>query len=199
MGVLKSNAVPFAIILLLGPLVLDRLAQSRVAETVVPIGTLAHAAEVFQEDTGGKVLEIRLADTAGAPGFEAALLKNGGVLYMRIASPDAHVTKIDVKNLPPWLLNYHLEAYSRSAVKAEVPIQVAIAKAEKRNDAPAIDAGIAKPLSGDNAVLAYFVETLNGSRREDLAVDATTGAFVENPESLFETHTPVELARRLAP
>ena len=101
----------------------------------------------------------------GAPGFEAALLKNGGVLYMRIASPDAHVTEIDVKSLPPWLLNYHLEAYSRSAERAQVPIQVAIAKAEKRNHAPAIDAGIAKPLSGGNAVLANFVETLNGSRR----------------------------------
>jgi len=199
MGVLKSNAVPVGIVLLLGPLVLYGLAQSHVAGMVVPIGALAHAAEVFQEDTGGKVLEIRLADIVGAPGFEAALLKNGGILYMRIASPDAHVTEIDVKSLPPWLLNYPLEAYSRSAVRAQVPIQVAIAKAEKRNDAPAIDAGIAKPLGGDNAVLAYFVETLNGSRREDLAVDATTGVFIENPQSLFETHTPVELARRLAP
>ena len=199
MGVLKLNVVLVGIILLLGPPVPYRLAQSRAAETVVPIGALAHAADVFQEDTGGKVLEIRLADTAGAPGFEAALLKNGGVLYMRIASPDAHVTEIDVKNLPPWLLNYHLEAYARSAVRAQVPIEVAIAKAEKRNDAPAIDAGIAKPLSGGNAVLAYFVETLNGSRRDDLAVDATTGVFIENPQSLFETHTPVELARRLAP
>jgi hypothetical protein len=199
MGVLKLNVVLVGIILLLGPLVPYRLAQSRDAETMVPIGALAHAADVFQEDTGGKVLEIRLSDTAGAPDFEAALLKNGGVLYMRIASPDAHVTEIDVKSLPPWLLNYHLEAYSRSAERAQVPIQVAIAKAEKRNDAPAIDAGIAKPLGGDNAVLAYFVETLNGSRREDLAVDATTGVFIENPQSLFETHTPVELARRLAP
>jgi uncharacterized membrane protein YkoI len=199
MGVLKLNVVLVGIILLLGPLVPYRLAQSRDAETMVPIGALAHAADVFQEDTGGKVLEIRLSDTAGAPGFEAALLKNAGVIYMRIASPDEHVTEIDVKNLPPWLLNYHLEAYARSAVRAQVPIQEAIAKAEKRNDAPAIDAGIAKPLSGGNAVLAYFVETLNGSRRDDLAVDATTGVFIENPQSLFETHTPVELARRLAP
>jgi uncharacterized membrane protein YkoI len=199
MGVLKSNAALVGLILLLGALVPYRLAQSRDPGTVVPIGALAHAADAFQEETGGKVLEIRLADTAGAADFEAAVLKNGGVLYMRIASPDEHVTEIDVKNLPPWLLNYHLEAYARSAVRAQVPIQEAIAKAEKHNDAPAIDAGIAKPLGGDNAVLAYFVETLNGSRREDLAIDATTGVFIENPQSLFETHTPVELARRLAP
>jgi hypothetical protein len=68
MGVLKSNAALVGIILLLGPLVPYRPAQSRDAETVVPIGALAHAADVFQEDTGGKVLEIRLADTAGARG-----------------------------------------------------------------------------------------------------------------------------------
>src|ERR1700722_19022741 len=199
MRVLKSNAALVGVILLLVPLLPYRLAQSRDAETVVPIGALAHAADVFQEETGGKVLEIRLADTAGAAGFEAAILKNGGVLYMRIGSPAAHVTEIDVKDLPPWLLNYHLEAYARSAVRAQVPIQEAIAKAEKRNDAPAIDAGIAKPLGGDNAVLAYFVETLNGSRRGGHAPDWPTAVFTEKPQSLFETHTPVELARRLAP
>ena len=77
MGVLKSNAALVGVILLLGPLVPYRLAQSRDAETV-PIGALAHAADVFQEDTGGKVLEIRLADTAGAAGFEAAILKKIG-------------------------------------------------------------------------------------------------------------------------
>ena len=62
MGVRKSNAALVGVILLLGPLVPYRLAQSRDAETVVPIGALAHAAEVFQEDTGGKVLEIRPYD-----------------------------------------------------------------------------------------------------------------------------------------
>jgi hypothetical protein len=72
-------------------------------------------------------------------------------------------------------------------------------KAEARDNAPAIDAGIAKPLSGTNAVLAYFVETMKGSTRHESAVDATTGAFIANPDELYEAHTPVDLARRLAP
>jgi len=54
-------------------------------------------------------------------------------------------------------------------------------------------------LGGTNAVLAYFVETIKGSKRHQLAVDATTGAMIANPESLYEPHTPVQLARRLAP
>jgi hypothetical protein len=109
------------------------------------------------------------------------------------------VTEIDVRKLPSWLVNYRLEDYARSAMKAEVPIDEVISKAEKRKHAPAVDAGIAKPLSGSNAVLAYFVETIDGSRREELAVDARTGLFVKNPASLFEPRTPVELARRLLP
>ena len=103
-----------------------------------------------------------------------------------------------MSDLPQWLLDYHLEAYARSAAKAKVTLGEAIIKAEKRDLAPAIHAGIAKPLSGDNAVLAYFVETLKGTPRQEYAVDATTGLFVEDPESLYEPHTPVELARRLA-
>jgi uncharacterized membrane protein YkoI len=85
------------------------------------------------------------------------------------------------------------------ATRAKVPLDEAIARAEKRGHVSAIDAGIAKPLRGTNAVLAYFVETIDGSRREELAVDAETGAFIQNPDSLFVAHTPVELARRLSP
>jgi hypothetical protein len=48
MGVLKSNAALVGVILLLDPLVPYRLAQSRDAETVVPVGALAHAAYVFK-------------------------------------------------------------------------------------------------------------------------------------------------------
>jgi hypothetical protein len=52
MGVLKSNAVLVGVILLLNLLVPYRLAQSRDAEAVVPIGALAHAADVFSRGHG---------------------------------------------------------------------------------------------------------------------------------------------------
>jgi hypothetical protein len=98
------------------PLLLARDPQS-----VVPIGALKHAAASFERGTGGKILEIRLSDTAGPSAFEAAILKDDGILYMRIASPDEHVTQIDVRHLPPWLQNYKLEAYSSLLIPAREP------------------------------------------------------------------------------
>jgi uncharacterized membrane protein YkoI len=198
MRTLKSKAA-VVIVVILSSLALGPLTLGRDAGPVVPIGALAHAASGFEAATGGKVLEIRLADAPGAPAFEAAIAKGDRVLYMRIASPSDDVTEIKVTDLPPWLLNYHMESYMRSIAQAKVPLTEAITKAEKRDHAPAVDAGLAKPLSGTNAVLAYFVETMKGSKRQESAVDATTGAFIENPDSLFEPHTPVDLARRLAP
>jgi hypothetical protein len=168
-------------------------------QPVVPMGALAHAAAALEQSTGGRVLEVRVANAAGPPAFEAAIARHDAVLYMRIESPSDNVTEIKVRDLPPWLLNYHMDAYVRSISKTKVPLDQAISKAEARDNAPAIDAGIAKPLSGTNAVLAYFVQTMKGSTRHDLAVDATTGAFIANPDELYEPHTPVDLAKRLAP
>jgi uncharacterized membrane protein YkoI len=164
------------------------------------MGALAHAAAALEQETGGKILEIRLADQTGAPAFEAAVTENGAIAYLRIASPSDDVTEIDVSHLPAWLQNSHLEAYRQSVAKARVPIDQAITKAEQSDHAPAVDAGVAKPLSGKNAVLAYFVETAKDSskKRDELAVDATSGALIANPQSLYESHKPAELTRRLA-
>lgn len=172
---------------------------ARETEPVVLMGALAHATTAMEETMGGKVLEIRLADEKGEPVFEAALKKGQEVIYVRIASSDEDVIQIKASELPSWLASYKLEPYMRSIDKAELPLVEAIGRAERRSAAPAIGAGLAKPLSGSNAVLAYYVETIKGSKRELLAVDAKNGAFIENPSELYEAHTPVKLARRLAP
>ena len=61
--------------------------------------------------------------------------------------------------------------------------------------APAIGAGLAKPLSGANQVLAYNIELLKGGKRRLIAIDATSGAKIANPEALYESWTPVRLVR----
>jgi hypothetical protein len=61
-----------------------------------------------------------------------------------------------------------------------------------------VAAGIAKPLSAGNTVLAWFVETDKKNKRELLAIDAESGRPIANPEELYERRTPVKLARRLA-
>jgi uncharacterized membrane protein YkoI len=186
------------VLMLLSQLMLTSRAAAPDAEPVVMPGALAHAAMVMEQGTSGKVLEIRLADQKGAPVFEAAVKKDDGIVYMRIESVSGNVTQIEVAALPAWLLNYHLEAYMRSIDKAKVPLTDAIMTAEEHAAASAVGAGLAKPLSGTNAVLAYYVETIKGDRRQLTAVDAQTGAFIANPETLYEPHTPVKLARRLA-
>ena len=197
----RSKTSLIGVVVVLSSLTLSLPTLGRDSKPVAPMGALAHAAASFETTTGGRVLEIRLADKTGTALFEAVvLMKDDTVRYMRVASPNDEVTEIAVEDLPRWLVNYNhsLEAYVRSAPKAEVPIDQAIVKAEDRAHAPAVDAGIAKPLDGANAVLAYFVETINGSRRDEFAVDAMTGQFIANPDSLYAQHTPVELARRLA-
>lgn len=197
MSSLKTAVIVMVLSALGTPMALSASNQGGEVEPV-PMGALAHAASVLENNTGGKVLEIRVADKPGAPAFEAALAKDNGLLYVSIASPSEDVTEIKVSDLPPWLLNYHLEAYMRSVVKARVPLSEAIKRAEGRDVAPAIGAGIAEPLSSTNVVLAYFVETIKSGKRNLLAVDATTGSFIANPDTVYETRTPVELARRLS-
>ena len=51
---------------------------------------------------------------------------------------------------------------------------------------------------GNNSVLAYFIETIAGTAHRELAVDATNGSLIQNPQSLFATRTPLQLTRRLA-
>ena len=169
-------------------------------EPVVPTGALAHAARALEESTRGKILEIRLSDEPGDPTFEAAVKQQdgNGLLYMKIVSPTDEITAVEVSELAPWMVSYKLETYMRSVDKAKVPLDRAITQAEKRANAPAVAAGVAKPLSGSNTVLAWFVETDKGKKRELLAVDAESGAPIANPEDLFERRTPVKLARRLA-
>jgi uncharacterized membrane protein YkoI len=186
------------ILAIMSQLALSPSAPARNEEPVVPIGALAHATGALEEETGGRVLEIRLSDEAGVPAFEAAVAKDDGLVYVRIASVGDDVTEIKVSDLPAWLLNYRLEAFMRSINQAELPLSEAIVRAEERASAPAIGAGIAKPLSGTNTVLAYLVETIKGKKRLAQAINAKTGQFVANAEALYEPHTPVKLARRLA-
>ena len=199
MRVLNSKAARLAsLFAMVCQLSLGPPAWAGEADAVIERGALAHAVTALEDSFGGKVLDIRLADEKGAAAFEAALAKDDGVLYLRIAAISDDVTQIKLSELPPWLLNYRIEAYTRSIEKAKVPLAEAILKAETRASAPAIGAGLAKPLSGTNAVLAYYVEVIKGSKRDILALDAKDDAFIANPESLYEPFTPVKLARRLA-
>lgn len=70
MRIKSEAALIVGVVVILSSLELSPLVRARDAEPVVPMGALAHAAVILEQSTGGKVLEIRLGDAAGAPAFE---------------------------------------------------------------------------------------------------------------------------------
>ena len=171
------------------------LAQQR--EPGVSENSLRHAVQVLERKTGGKVLEVRLSDRTGDPSFDAVIAKDDDLLYMHIAALSDTVTSIEMAQLPEWMVGRELTAYMKSIRQAKVPLAEAITLAERMANKPAIGAGLAAPLSGTNAVLAYNVEVMKGGERHRIAIDAVTGAPIANPDELYAAWTPVKLVRRL--
>jgi hypothetical protein len=164
-------------------------------EAATALGTLAHATEVMERATHGQVLEIRQMDETNDPAFEAAVARDDTVLHLRIAPGTDVITEIVASELPSWLMNYRIQAHMRGISRVEVPLVEAILKAEQSAQAPAIGAGIARPLRGGNEVLAYYVEIIGDRARKLLAVDAKTGAIAVNSNSVYEPWMPVKLLR----
>jgi hypothetical protein len=157
--------------------------------------SLSKAVDALEAATGGKVLEIRSMDEEGHERFESVVAKPDQVIYMAVDPVTENVTKIAIKELPAWMLNWKLTEYVSSIEKATVPLAKAITNAEAMAGAPAIGAGLAKPLSGTNQVLAYYIELLKGGKPRLIAIDATSAAKIANPEVLYESWTPVRLVR----
>jgi hypothetical protein len=158
---------------------------------------LAEAVQALEDETGGKVLEIRFArDPDEEPSFEAVLAVDDELVYMRAYSVTGLFEVLETAELPAWMAGRTLTAHMKSIAKAEVPLTAAILQAEEAEDAPAIAAGLASPLGPTTAVLAYNIELIRGDRPVRVAIDAQTGRRIANPEALYETWTPTELVRR---
>jgi uncharacterized membrane protein YkoI len=162
----------------------------------VPRGSLTKAVDALENSTGGKVLEIRFVDEVGHEHFEGVVAKPDEVVYVAVNPVNEEITEIAIKELPAWMLNWKLTQYVRSIQKANMPLAKAVADVELRAQAPAIGAGLAKPLSGTNHVLAYNIELLLADgKHQHVAIDNTSGARIANPEELYEPWTPVKLLR----
>ena len=172
-------------------------AMSQEREPGVSDDSLSHAVQVLEGKTGGKVLEVRLSDEPGDPSFDAVIAKGDDVLYMHIAAISDAVTSIEIKQLPEWMLGREMKAYVKGIRQAHLPLAQAIALAERTANKPAIGAGLAAPLSGTNAVLAYNVEVMKAGKRDRIAIDAITGAPIANPDEIYAAWTPVKLVRRI--
>jgi hypothetical protein len=160
--------------------------------TLVTKQTLPIAIAAAEKFSGGRVLEMRFRARSGVLGFDAVIAKDGAFSHLRIDIPSNVVTVIAETELPEWMANWVLKADAKSLEKAKLHLVDAVLKAEEIADAPAVDAGIAKPLTGSNAVLAYDVEVIKDGRPERVVIDAVTGLKIANPQSLLDTWTPEE-------
>jgi uncharacterized membrane protein YkoI len=172
-------------------------AISQQREPGVSDDSLSHAVQVLERKTGGKVLEVRLSDEPGDPSFAAVIVQGDDLLYMHVAAVSDAVTSIEIKQLPEWMVDRKLTAYMKSIRQAQVPLARAITIGERMANKPAIGAGLAAPLSGSNAVLAYNVEVMKAGERKRIAINAITGAPIANPDELYVEWTPVKLVRRM--
>jgi uncharacterized membrane protein YkoI len=155
--------------------------------------SLAHAVAALEAATGGKVLEIRFRDNGAQGAFDAVIAKKDALVNMTIDVVSDAVTEIKVTELPQWMLDWKARAAARSAEKAKLPLPEAIAKAEAVAHGTAIAAGLAKPLTADNRVLAYNVEVVGKGKPQRVVIDAVTGQVIADPDELLEGWTPEKL------
>lgn len=152
--------------------------------------SLTQAIAAAESASGGKVVEIRYRVAAGAPGFDAIAAKGGTFSHLRIATPSNKVTPVQKSDIP-WRGNWTLRADAKDLADAKLTLSDAVMKAEQITGGPASAAGVAAPLSGDNAVLAYNVKLYKDNDPRRVVIDAVTGAPIENPTA-FEDWAPPE-------
>src|SRR5579883_627882 len=145
---------------------------------------LENAAAQIEGKTGGRVMDIRFYDETGHPTYMAVIAKGGVVDTVRLDGVNGRITRVSGAMVPDWAMSWERRADVNSARQATVPLASAIITAENAARAPAIEAGLAKPLTAQNSVLAYNVEVLMHGRPELVAVDANTNEIIANPNAL---------------
>jgi hypothetical protein len=147
--------------------------------------SLANAVATLEGATGGRVLEIRY-DGAGTEGsYSAVIAAKGALTHERI---NAHTNKVEdiSSSKPDWMLGWERRADIASIEKTQVPLPKAIMNAEKALAGPAVAAGLAKPLSPGNSVLAYNVAVIHDGHPQRIAIDATTNEVIAD-SSMFDS------------
>ncbi len=139
------------------------------------------------------MLEIRFGYRSGVVGYDAVVAKNAVISHVHIsAAPPHKVVAVAETDRPAWMVSWILKADMRSIQRAKLSLTDAVAKAEQITGAPAVDAALAKPLTADNAVLAFNVEVIKNGKPQRIVIDAVTGDTIANPDPLLDTWSPEE-------
>ena len=151
-------------------------------------GTLPSLIQQIESATGGRVVQISYADRHGKPGFRAAVVKNGGVSFVRFSSQNGDAVEMAAPSAPDVNLKWKARADVGHALRATVPLPEAIRTAEDASyGAPAVAAGIASSASNTSSdVQAYNILIWRGGATHRIAVDIKTGQVIANPEALAD-------------
>jgi len=154
---------------------------------------LSQAIAAAQSATGGKVLDIRYhVDRKAGPGFDAVVANAQGFARVRVSLGTNAITPFPADQVPGNAAEWSLRADAESLTQARLSLADAVTEAEQTRDGRVIDARIARPLSGDNSVLAYDVVMIEGGRHTHVVIDAETGQKIADPQPLLQGWTPRE-------
>ncbi len=144
------------------------------------------------EAQGGRVLEIRFHQSAdGGPHYDAVVAHGDQISRVTAGlRPEDQVVTFSEQVMPTWMSGFALKADQRSLRQAKIPLASAVAMADQMLGGSAVDAGIAKPLGGDNSVLAYNIEVIKNGVPIRVAIDAVTGQQIADPDTVLGAWTP---------
>jgi uncharacterized membrane protein YkoI len=146
--------------------------------------SLPHAIAAIETKTGGKVMDIRYESDAGQPVYDAVVVTPHEVGVARIYGKTDTVSGAADDQFSIGSLDWQQRSDVTSFEKATVPLSTAIENVEQLSGGRVVDAGLAKPLTPDNDVLAYNVEYASNGTLHTLAIDATTGQVIADPSAL---------------
>jgi hypothetical protein len=147
---------------------------------------LPDAVSAIEAASGGRVVEIRYNNVAGAPGYDVVIAKGSNVAFQRFSKPGAGLVDFTDTTKPDWMLKWPARRDVSLVKKAKVSLADAIRSAEAvQPQAPAVAAGIARSASGPTTdVHAFNVAVLQGGKLRRVAIDSETGQVIDDPGAL---------------
>jgi uncharacterized membrane protein YkoI len=159
---------------------------------LVSATALGATVQAIEAATGGKVLEIRWGMAADGTLVWQAVVAKGDTISRMTIGADGRAMVVAETDVPEWTAEWTLRADKTSIQRAKVPLADAVAMAARMTGGIPVDAGVAKPLTGTNAVLAYNIEVIVDGRPQRVVIDAVTGQKIADPQSLLDAWSPEE-------
>ena len=150
--------------------------------------SLVNVIRELEQNTGGRVLEVRFTDTSGSPGFHAAVAKGDRVEFVHMDQQSRDVATLSEAALPVWMLQWRDRESVHLGENAKVSLAQAINTAEgSQKGAPAVAAGLARSATTPGTgVHAYNVLLDISGKIRRVSVDNATGEVIEDPRALSE-------------